>query len=129
MKIGGIDEIGDELALQILKDGRPSDPVVIPRAAASLLLHALDEMGKGNAVTLLPIRAELTTQEAADLLGVSRPYLVKLLDEGQVPSRKVGTHRRVLFVDLMAYKKQNTEQRQKALEALAAEAQALNMGY
>jgi excisionase family DNA binding protein len=118
-----------ELALQVLKDGRPSDPVLVPMAAARVLMKVLTEMAKGNAVTLIPIQAELSTQEAADLLNVSRPFLVKLLDEGKIPSRKVGTHRRVLFTDIMAYKKESDEQRRKAMEALASDAQELNMGY
>jgi excisionase family DNA binding protein len=117
-----------ELRLELRTDGS-SEELVLPASAVRLLARALAEMGQGNAVTLTPLRAELTSQQAADLLNVSRPHLVKLLDEGAIPSRKVGSHRRVLLEDLLAYKRQFLAERQEALRELAALGQDLDMGY
>jgi excisionase family DNA binding protein len=117
------------LALQVVADDRPGEVLAVPRSALKLLSHILAEMAQGNAVTLIPIHAELTTQEAADILNVSRPYVVRLLEEGHIPHRKLGTHRRILFRDLMAYKERSRAESAQALEALTAQAQELDMGY
>ena len=109
-------------------EGAPH-PVQVPVSALRLLVEVLTEIGEGNAVSITPIHAELTTQHAADLLGVSRPFIVQLLERGELPFHKVGTHRRVRYQDLMAYKLQITAAREQALDALAEQAQALKMGY
>ena len=119
---------GSELRLEV-RSGSASEELVLPPSALRLLVQILSEFGRGHAVTLTPLRAELTTQQAADLLNVSRPHLVKLLDEGAIPSRKVGTHRRVLLEDLLAYRRQAEAGRRAALDELTALSQELKMGY
>lgn len=103
--------------------------VTIPGEAAHLLVAMLEEMAEGNAVTVLPLRGELSTQEAAEILNVSRPYLISLLEKGEIPFRKVGTHRRVRLSDLLHYKRQDDEVRRRALGELTAQGQELDMGY
>jgi len=89
------------------------------------LLALLDLLEQGEPVVLLPLEAELTTQQAADLLGVSRPHLVKLLEAGELPFRRVGRHRRVRVRDVLAYRERLREARHRALDELAQEAEAL----
>lgn len=105
------------------------EDLILPRAALELLRNLLGEMARGNAVTTVPVHAELTTQEAANILNVSRPHLVKLISEGQIPHTMVGSHRRVRLKDLLDYKQQQDERSRSALDELAQQAQELNMGY
>jgi excisionase family DNA binding protein len=101
--------------------------VKIPAQAAHLLVQILDEMSRGNAVKVIPVQAELTTQEAAELLNVSRPTLIRLLDEGKIQFHKVGTHRRVLLKSTLAYKRRIETERKEALAELAAYDQELDL--
>jgi excisionase family DNA binding protein len=101
----------------------------LPKLVTPLLIKILTEMAQGNAVTLIPLHAELTTQEAANLLNISRPFLNKILDRGQLKFHKVGTHRRIRFSDLEEYRQARKKERAAAMEALAEQAQELGMGY
>jgi excisionase family DNA binding protein len=110
------------------KEDKPHT-LVLPTSALRLLVDILGALAIGNAVKVVPVHAELTTQEAADLLNVSRPHLVKMLEEGGLPFTKTGRHRRIRFSDLMAFKQRREEESQAAMEALARQAQELGMGY
>lgn len=99
----------------------------IPARAIHLLAYILEEMAKGNPVTLIPRHAELSTIQAAEAMRVSRPYLTKLLEEGKIPFRLVGTHRRIRFDDLLAYMEAEKNRRKETLKELIAEQERLGL--
>jgi excisionase family DNA binding protein len=104
------------------------EDAIVPKEAFELLLEILAQMANGNAVTIVPVQAEFTTQQAAEFLNVSRPFLVSLLEAGGLPHRKVGTHRRIRFEDLRHYKQADEARRQSVLDRLAAQSQKLGLG-
>ena len=110
-------------------DGEPEQLLELPAGAVTLLMEILEEMAAGRSVSLIPENAELTTVEAAEVLHVSRPYLIKLLTAGALPYRKVGKHRRIRLEDVMAFKSRIDRDREAVLDELAADAQANDMGY
>lgn len=101
----------------------------LPAFAARLLVEALEALVEGQAVTVVPVAAELTTQQAAELLNVSRPYLIKLLDERRLPFRKVGNRRKVKLEDVLRYKRRDDVERQRVLDELTREAQEIGLEY
>ena len=117
---------GDTARLRV-SDG--AEEVTVPASALRLLVDILAQMAEGNAVALVPIQAELTTQQAADFLNVSRPYLVGVLKKGELPYRKVGAHRRILFKDVLDYQQRSRIERHRALDELTRQAQELGLGY
>lgn len=90
----------------------------LPLTAARLLVDVLTQIAEGNAVTVIPIHAELTTQQAAEYLGVSRPYIIKLLESNEIPYRLVGSHRRIYFRDLKSYRDKLKAKRRETLAEL-----------
>lgn len=114
-------------------DSEQERPLELPAGAVALLMDILEAMAAGRGVTLMPENAELTTVQAAEVLNVSRPFLIKLLDEGAIPHRKVGKHRRIRMEDVMAYKAAIDRERETVLDQLVSEAQEQeqeqDMGY
>lgn len=114
--------------LRVESEGE-TETIPLPSSLLQMLARALSEVAEGGSVSVSPIPEELSTQQAADLLNVSRPHLVKLLDEKVIPHRKVGTHRRVRRRDVLAYREKMRVEAEEALQALADQAQELGLGY
>lgn len=121
--------IGDGPTARLRVIDGDQEIIEVPVSALRMLVDILANMAEGNAVSIVPIHAVLTTQDAADFLGVSRPYLVGVLERGELPHHKAGTHRRIYFRDLLAYRTARMGQSQAALDALAEQAQKLGLGY
>jgi len=115
--------------IQIVDARNQAHQIELPTTALRLLADVLAEMADGNAVQIVPVHAELTTQEAADLLNVSRPHLVKLLEDGEIPFYRTGKHRRVRLVDLMQYKEARMRVSEAAMAELTRLSQELGLGY
>lgn len=116
----------DEVKIKIQESG---EFITIPKKALQLLSFILSNMAEGKAISLIPSDSEVTTQQAADMLNVSRPHIVKLLEQGTIPFKKVGSHRRILLEDIFRYEAEQKERRKENLRFLAEQAQALNLGY
>jgi len=116
----------EDVRIQV-DDVDDADELLVPRAALELFARVLAHMAAGHSVSVVPAHAELTTQQAADLLNVSRPYLVKLLDGGEIEFRKVGTHRRILFSSLMDYLRRDDQRRRASADELSALTQEMGL--
>lgn len=121
-----LDKMPESERAQVKRD---DTNIILPRHAIELLRDILSDMAQGNAVTIVPLHAEMTTQQAADYLNVSRPFLVKQLEQGDIPFIKVGTHRRIKFQDLVEHKEKMRQTSTEAMDALVSDAQKHDMGY
>jgi excisionase family DNA binding protein len=117
----------DDDPIEALGEIGGDDALVIPRPTAIMLVQVLDALGQGQGVVIIPKEIELTTQQAADMLNVSRPYLIGLLESGKIPYRKVGRHRRVTFEALMEFKRHDDLERRTAADDLADLSQELGL--
>jgi len=120
-------ETGGELHLRLRTGKARGTDIRLPRSALRVLARALQQMADGHGVLLLPVDAELTTQQAANLLRVSRPFLIKLLEQGKLPHRRVGAHRRLLARDVLQYAAAERARREHVLQELAEETERLGL--
>jgi excisionase family DNA binding protein len=117
----------DDDLIEALGEVGTEDALVLPRATAVMFAQILDLLGQGRGVQIIPKEVELSTQQAADMLNVSRPYLIGLLESGEIPFRKVGRHRRIRFEDLMDYRRRDDLERRAAADDLAAISEELGL--
>ncbi len=115
------------LSLLVTAAENEATTLELPRSAASLLVEILKQMAEGNAVSLVPVEPEITTQQAANLLCISRPYLVGMIEKGELPARMVGNQRRLPLKDVLAYRLENQAKRKEALAEMAALSQEMGL--
>lgn len=113
--------------LEVTDDAGKRTELSVPTEALALVARMLQQLSEGRTVTLVPTGGELTTRQAAAILGVSRPYLVALLDAGEIPFHRIGTHRRIRYDDLSAYQERKREVGFAALAELTAQNEALGL--
>jgi excisionase family DNA binding protein len=116
-----------ERPLRLVTEDNRHEMISIPPGAVRLFLDILTQLGQGRAVTIVPGNVELTTQDVADYLNASRPYVVKLIESGKLPARLVGTRRRVSFADLIKFDEEDRKARRAALDELAQLDQELKL--
>jgi excisionase family DNA binding protein len=117
----------DDPLVRLRVDDEPDTALTVPRPVVELLAGILAHMAAGRGVSVVPAHAELTTQEAADMLNVSRPFLIGLLDAGEIDYRKVGTHRRIKAVSLLEYMRADDQNRRQAADELTALSQEMGL--
>jgi excisionase family DNA binding protein len=117
----------DTSDIELLVEAGADDALVVPRPVVELVAHMLGQLAEGRGISVIPSQAELSTQQAADMLNVSRPYLIGLLESGKIRFRTVGRHRRVRFEDLMEYKRHDDLERRSAADDLADLSQELEL--
>ena len=122
-----LDRHPDDDLIEALAEVGAEDALVIPRATVVMFAQILDLLAQGHGVAIIPKEVELSTQQAADALNVSRPYLIGLLESGRIPFRKVGRHRKVRFEDLMDYKRKDDLSRRDAADKLAELSEDLDL--
>jgi excisionase family DNA binding protein len=117
----------DRLTIRVTVGDGPDESLVLPASVVRLLSEILAQMARGNAVTVVPVPSELTIYQAADLLNVSRPYVVGLLDRGEIPYREEGSDRRITLRDLVDYKRRDYAERRKILDEIAQLSQEMGL--
>ena len=113
--------------LRLVTENNRHEMISIPPGAVRLFMEVLTQLGQGRGVTILPKKVELTTQEAADYLNVSRPYVVKLVESVRLPARTVGTRRRIAFTDLITFDEADRKRRRTALDEITRLDQKLGL--